>query len=145
MAPPRSDPLTREVVDLIGTIVARYNSEYEQAAAQHALTGAQAKVLGLLTAEALPMRRIAEKLTCEPSNVTGIVDRLEARGLVERRSDPQDRRVKLAVPTEEGASTARRLRDSLEFAGEPLAQLSDDERRVLRDLLKRVLGAERPG
>ncbi len=36
------------------------------------------------------MRRLAQKLKCEPSNVTGIVDRLEARGLVERRPDPTD-------------------------------------------------------
>ncbi|MGW6455083.1 MarR family winged helix-turn-helix transcriptional regulator [Streptomyces sp. NPDC055078] len=142
MAPSRTDPLTREVVDLIGTVVARYYAEYEQAAAQHSLTGAQARVLGLLTLEPLPMRRIAQKLKCEPSNVTGIVDRLELRGLVERRPDPHDRRVKLAAPTEEGASTSRQLRESLEFAREPLAQLSDEERTVLRDLLKRMLGED---
>ncbi|MGW6598560.1 MarR family winged helix-turn-helix transcriptional regulator [Streptomyces sp. NPDC055036] len=140
MATPRRDPLTLEVVDLIGTVVARYYAEYEQAAARHSLTGAQARVLGLLSLEPLPMRRIARKLKCEPSNVTGIVDRLEARGLVERRPDPADRRVKLAAPTEEGRETATRLRDSLDFAREPLAALSDEERGTLRDLLKRMLG-----
>ncbi len=140
MATPRRDPLTLEVVELIGTVVARYYEEYEQAAARHSLTGAQARVLGLLSLEPLPMRGIARKLKCEPSNVTGIVDRLEARGLVERRPDPADRRVKLAAPTEEGSATATRLRDSLDFAREPLAALSDDERGVLRDLLKRMLG-----
>ncbi|MYV70621.1 MarR family transcriptional regulator, partial [Streptomyces sp. SID2131] len=102
MATSRTDPLTFEVVELIGTVVARYYEEYEQAAAQHSLTGAQARVLGLLSLEPLPMRRIAQKLKCEPSNITGIVDRLEARGLVERRPAPDDRRVKLAVPTDEG-------------------------------------------
>ncbi|MEV6420642.1 MarR family transcriptional regulator [Streptomyces sp. NPDC051662] len=140
MATPRRDPLTLEVVELIGTVVARYYAEYEQAAARHSLTGAQARVLGLLSLEPLPMRGIARKLKCEPSNVTGIVDRLEARGLVERRPDPADRRVKLAAPTEEGRETATRLRDSLDFAREPLAALSDEERGTLRDLLKRMLG-----
>ncbi|MER8066845.1 MarR family transcriptional regulator [Streptomyces sp. NPDC094034] len=140
MATPRRDPLTLEVVDLIGTVVARYYAEYEQAAARHSLTGAQARVLGLLSLEPLPMRGIARKLKCEPSNVTGIVDRLEARGLVERRPDPADRRVKLAAPTEEGRETATRLRDSLDFAREPLAALSAEERGTLRDLLKRMLG-----
>ena len=43
---PRTDPLTLEVVELIGTVVARYYEEYEQAAAEHSLTGAQARVLG---------------------------------------------------------------------------------------------------
>ncbi|MFD9487525.1 MarR family winged helix-turn-helix transcriptional regulator [Streptomyces sp. NPDC059991] len=137
----RMDALTLEVVDLIGSVVSRYHEEYERAAAEHALTGAQARVLGLLSLEPVPMRKIARKLKCEPSNVTGIIDRLEARGLVERRPDPADRRVKLAAPTEEGLATAARLRDSLDFAREPLAELSAEERTVLRDLLKRMLGA----
>lgn len=138
----RTDPLTLEVVELIGSVVARYYEEYERAAAAQALTGAQARVLGLLSIEPMPMRRIAQKLKCEPSNVTGIVDRLETRGLVERRPDPADRRVKLAAPTEEGLRTARTLRDSLDFAREPLAGLSRDERLVLRDLLRTMLGIE---
>ncbi|MGQ4488450.1 MarR family transcriptional regulator [Streptomyces sp. 372A] len=141
MATPRTDPLTLEVIELIGSVVARYYEEYDRAAAEHSLTGAQARVLGLLSVEPLPMRRIAQKLKCEPSNVTGIVDRLEARGLVERRPDPADRRVKLAAPTERGAATAAQLRDALDFAREPLAGLSAADRTVLRDLLRRMLGA----
>ncbi|MER0445445.1 MarR family winged helix-turn-helix transcriptional regulator [Streptomyces sp. NPDC006711] len=137
---PRMDPLSLEVVELIGTVVGRYYEEYERAAAEHSLTGAQARVLGLLALEPMPMRRIAQKLKCEPSNITGIVDRLEARGLVERRPDPADRRVKLAAPTAEGLATAAHLRDSLNFAREPLAGLSAEERTVLRDLLRRMLG-----
>ncbi|MFK4064439.1 MarR family winged helix-turn-helix transcriptional regulator [Streptomyces sp. NPDC029674] len=139
---PRADPLTLEVVELIGTVVARYHEEYEEAAAGHALTGAQARVLGLLSLEPMPMRRIAQKLKCEPSNITGIVDRLEARGLVERRPDPADRRVKLAAPTAEGTVVARGLRDSLNFAREPLGRLSHEERETLRELLRRMLGTE---
>ncbi|WP_406329640.1 MarR family winged helix-turn-helix transcriptional regulator [Streptomyces sp. NBC_00203] len=139
---PRIDPLTMEVVELIGTVVARYHEEYEDAAAEHALTGAQARLLSLLSLEPLPMRRLAQKLKCEPSNVTGIVDRLEARGLVERRPDPADRRVKLAAATPEGRQVARGLRDSLNFAREPLAGLSEEERLILRDLLRRMLGAD---
>lgn len=138
---PRIDPLTLEVVELIGTVVARYHEEYEDAAAEHSLTGAQARLLGLLSLEPLPMRRLAQKLRCEPSNVTGIVDRLEGRGLVERRPDPNDRRVKLAAATAEGRRVARSLRDSLDFAREPLAGLSTAERESLRDLLQRMLAA----
>ncbi|MEV6528083.1 MarR family transcriptional regulator [Streptomyces sp. NPDC051639] len=135
----RIDPLTLEVVDLIGSVVARYHEEYEDAAAEHALTGAQARLLGLLSLEPLPMRRLAQKLKCEPSNVTGIVDRLEVRGLVERRPDPSDRRVKLAAATAEGRRVAHSLRESLRFAREPLAGLSREERVSLRDLLQRML------
>ncbi|MGW1022132.1 MarR family winged helix-turn-helix transcriptional regulator [Streptomyces sp. NPDC002577] len=137
----RTDSLTLEVVELIGAVVARYHEEYERAAGRHELTGAQARVLGLLSLEPLPMRRLAQKLKCEPSNVTGIIDRLEVRGLVERRPDPADRRVKLAAPTEDGLRTARSLRDSLDFAREPLAGLSRDERVSLRDMLRRMVDA----
>ncbi|MGW1814414.1 MarR family winged helix-turn-helix transcriptional regulator [Streptomyces sp. NPDC002125] len=144
MATSRTDPLTLDVIQLIGGVVARYHEEYDRAAATHALTGAQARVLGLLSLEPMPMRKVARKLKCEPSNITGIVDRLELRGLVERRPDPADRRVKLAAPTEEGLRTARQLRDALDFAREPLAELSESERTVLRDLLRRMLGEDAP-
>ncbi|MFJ5773176.1 MarR family winged helix-turn-helix transcriptional regulator [Streptomyces sp. NPDC093094] len=138
----RPDDLTMEVVDLIGSVVARYHEEFEEAAAGHALTGAQAKLLTLLSLGELPMRRLAQKLKCEPSNVTGIVDRLEARGLVERRPDPADRRVKVAAVTAEGRTVARGLRESLRFAREPLAALGDEERLALRDLLRRMVESD---
>ncbi|MEV5352384.1 MarR family transcriptional regulator [Streptomyces sp. NPDC093516] len=136
----RPDPLTLEVVELIGEVVARFHEDYESAAAEHALTGAQARLLSLLCLEPLPMRRLAQRLKCEPSNVTGIVDRLEARGLVERRPDPSDRRVKVAAATEEGRRVARSLRESLRFAREPLAGLSEGERLALRNALRGMLG-----
>lgn len=138
----RPDALTLEVVDLIGSVVARYHEEYEEAAAGHALTGAQARLLSLLSLEPLPMRKLAQRLKCEPSNVTGIVDRLESRGLVERRPDPSDRRVKLAAATDEGRRVARSLRESLRFAREPLAGLSERERVALRDALRRMLASD---
>src|SRR3954464_2098589 len=138
---PPFDPLTMEVVELIGTVVARYHDEYEDAAAEHALTGAQARLLSLLSLEPLPMRRLAQQLKCEPSNVTGIVDRLEVRGLVERRPDPADRRVKLAAATDAGRRVARELREGLRFAREPLAGLSEEQRLSLRDLLKQMRDA----
>ncbi|MEU9477838.1 MarR family transcriptional regulator [Streptomyces sp. NPDC048191] len=137
--PHRPDALTMEVVELIGDVVARFYADYEEAAGEHALTGPQARLLSLLSVEPLPMRKLAQKLKCEPSNVTGIVDRLENRGLVERRPDPDDRRVKVAAATDEGLAVARDLREGLHFAREPLAGLSDDERRSLRDLLRRML------
>src|SRR4051794_1349823 len=135
----RPDALTMEVVELIGDVVARFYSDYEDAAAEHSLTGAQARLLSLLSLEPLPMRKLAQKLKCEPSNVTGIVDRLESRGLVERRPDPADRRVKLAAATQEGRRVAKDLRESLRFAREPLAGLGREERLALRGLLRRML------
>ena len=143
--PDRQDPITLEVVDLMARMVALFHKEYEEAAAARSLTGAQAKVLGLLRLGPLPMRQIAQTLSCEPSNITGIVDRLEVRGLVERQADPADRRIKRVVATEAGRAASSELRESLHFAREPLAALDSGERTELRDLLRRVIdGASSP-
>ncbi|WP_354640184.1 MarR family winged helix-turn-helix transcriptional regulator [Kitasatospora camelliae] len=140
-----TDEITREVVDLMASLVALFHREYEEAAAARSLTGAQAKVLALLRRGPMPMRHIAQTLSCEPSNITGIVDRLEGRGFVTREADPQDRRVKLVAATASGESASAELRESLNFAREPLAALDADERAQLRDLLRRMLeGAEPP-
>lgn len=132
------DKVSSEVVSLIARIVQRYTKEYEQVAAAQELTSVQAKVLVALD-EPQPMHWIADKLGSERSNVTGIIDRLQARGLVERRPGEQDRRVKYIVVTEEGQRLAREFRAALQFAAEPLASLGAADRRQLRDLLQRML------
>jgi DNA-binding MarR family transcriptional regulator len=140
MSAPRPDaPATGEVVELFATVVARYHAAAEEAAVAYGLTGAQARVLALLAEEPLPMRALARRLGCEPSNVTGIVDRLAARGLVERRPAPGDRRVKLAGATVEGERVAELIGAVPCFANDPFAALSDTERARLRDLLRRML------
>jgi DNA-binding MarR family transcriptional regulator len=52
--------------------------------------------------ESLPLGQLAERLACVKSNVTQLVDRLEADGLVNRTADPNDRRSRLAVLTPAG-------------------------------------------
>ena len=85
----------------------------------------------------LPMSALANALQCDNSNVTGIVDRLEAAGLAERRPDERDRRVKTVALTEQG----REVRAEVERrAGQPppeLARLSDEDAATLRDILRR--------
>ncbi|MEV6445696.1 MarR family transcriptional regulator [Amycolatopsis sp. NPDC051716] len=136
-----ADPITEDVVALLGRIVDRFVESYESAAAAQGLTTVQAKVLVALD-EPLPMHRIADKLKSERSNVTGIIDRLEARGLVERRPGERDRRIKNIVATPAGAGLARDFRRSLGFAAEPLAALVPEDRVRLRDLLGRIVDAE---
>lgn len=132
--------VTREVVALMAEVAARYNAGYEQAAADRQLTALQAKALVLLAREPLPMRRMADLFQCDPSNVTGIVDRLERRGLVSREPSATDRRVKNVTLTAEGVGVVEELKGVLGFAGEPLAALTEAERAQLRDLLLRMLG-----
>ncbi|GIG61090.1 MarR family transcriptional regulator [Longispora fulva] len=136
-----TDPVTSEVVRLIAQIVAMYTKEYETAAGARDLTTIQAKVLVML-AEPMAMREIADRLGSERSNVTGIIDRLEARGLVERRADPVDRRVKKVARTAGGEALATGFAAELRFAAAPLAGLSVTDRTQLRDLLRQVAGTD---
>ena len=87
----------------------------------------------------VPMRDLAEALACDNSNVTGIIDRLEDRGLVERRPSAADRRVKMLVVTEAGIDVRRRVKDRMEEAPEPLKRLTADEQVLLRDLMRKAL------
>jgi DNA-binding MarR family transcriptional regulator len=130
--------ITAQVVRLIAAITRRYAAEMQAAAARHGLTAMQAKAL-LAARTPVPMRRIAEALQAEPSNVTPIVDRLAEHGLLERRPNPADRRGKLVAATEAGLSAAEDMTANMPYAANFLAALSDDQRHVLRDLLERVL------
>jgi len=87
----------------------------------------------------VPMSTLADALACDNSNVTGIVDRLEARGLVERRSAEHDRRVKMLVVTERGAALRRRLVERMSEPPPELAALSVADQRALRDIMRRAL------
>jgi DNA-binding MarR family transcriptional regulator len=109
--------------------------------AEFEITPPQLMTLRRLSADQpVPMSELAKWLACDASNVTGIVDRLEARGLVERQAAPNDRRVKMLALTDEG----RAIRDELEARmAEPpaeLAALSAADRRALRDILRRATG-----
>jgi MarR family transcriptional regulator, organic hydroperoxide resistance regulator len=87
----------------------------------------------------LAMRELAATLHCDASNITGIVDRLEARGLVERRVARTDRRVKTLVVTPEGTRLRQRLLERLSEPPPAIARLSPAEQRQLRDLLRRLV------
>jgi DNA-binding MarR family transcriptional regulator len=87
------------------------------------------------------MSEIATVLHCDNSNVTGIVDGLEERGLAVRTASEQDRRVKLIALTADGRRVRARLMRAIESPPEWLAGLSEADQRTLRDLLRRV----RPG
>jgi DNA-binding MarR family transcriptional regulator len=90
--------------------------------------------------EPKPMSELALALRCDNSNVTGIVDRLEDRGLVERRPGEHDRRVKMLMITERGAQVRAGLAARLDEPPEALADLSPEDQLALRDIMRRALG-----
>jgi DNA-binding MarR family transcriptional regulator len=84
------------------------------------------------------MSEIAAVLHCDNSNVTGIVDGLEERGLVRRTASERDRRVKLIALTAEGRRVRARLLRAMEKSPDWLSGMSAADQRALRDLLRRV-------
>ena len=92
--------------------------------------------------EAPSMSDLSRELDLPPSSVTGIVDRLVTAGKVERRSDPDDRRVVRVVLTDRGRSDRnrhRRLRRKR--LGGLLEKLTEEELNALREALELVARA----
>jgi DNA-binding MarR family transcriptional regulator len=74
------------------------------------LSIAQLDVLRQLHAHGpTPMRRLASTMHCEASNLTGLVDKLERRGLVQRQDHPADRRIRVLALTDEGAEVSYQM------------------------------------
>jgi DNA-binding MarR family transcriptional regulator len=116
------------------------SAHFSATVAQLDLAPTQARALHELDLDRpISMRELAERLKSDPSNVTGLIDRLEARGLVERRPDPTDRRIKGLALTPAGARLRERLFARLYSAPPSVAALSEQDQRVLRDVLQRVV------
>jgi DNA-binding MarR family transcriptional regulator len=112
---------------------------FQAACAEHELTKPQAGALLQLDPDRpIAMSGLAGALMCDASNVTGIVDRLEYRGLVERRPADHDRRVKLLALTDEGRELRASIGDRLHAPPVELAKLSQADQRALRDILQRA-------
>ena len=90
-----------------------------------------------LLAEPMSMRQFAEHMGCDASNITGIVDRLEAKSLVVRTSDEKDRRVKLIRRTPDGDAAVACFQKELVRASS-LAKLSPKARQGLLAALAEV-------
>ncbi|GAC1584712.1 MAG: hypothetical protein NVS3B28_06340 [Candidatus Velthaea sp.] len=90
-------------------------------------------------AGSVTMTELANELSCDASNITGVVDRLEARGLAERRSSSEDRRVKCVVLTAAGKRLRKRLDERFDVAPPAIAALSLADQRALREIFERAL------
>ncbi|MER0447417.1 MarR family transcriptional regulator [Streptomyces sp. Edi4] len=129
------------LMDAIWDALAGFYGDFTSAAADEGLTSSQAKTLTVLRRGPASMRSLATTLHCDASNVTGIVDRLEARALVRREPSPTDRRVKNVVLTEEGTRTVETVRTGMLATHAALDSLPDADRVALHDLLQRLFPA----
>jgi DNA-binding MarR family transcriptional regulator len=131
-----------EAWDLMQGLLRSSRQRFMAIAQEFELSPPQIMALRALDPERpVPMSELAGKLHCDNSNVTGIVDRLEDRGLVERRSAEHDRRVKMLVVTPAGVELRERLCARLCEPPPAFAALSPEDQLTLRDIMRRAGGA----
>jgi DNA-binding MarR family transcriptional regulator len=118
------------VLDLLKRHVLAHYAEYR-------LTASQACLLQGLT-HPMPQREAALQLGYDPSNITALADVLETKGLLERRLDASDRRVKTLARTAEGEKLVRELDESLSRPPDALSRLSPPEQEQLLRLLSKA-------
>ena len=114
------------------------------ALAEYDLTFSQFKILKYLMVYKPdePTRQIdlEEFFLMSNPTVTGILNNLEKKGLIERRPNPEDKRSKLIVPTEKALGFTREFYDlSDKFDKELIAKLTDEEREEMRRLLVKII------
>jgi MarR family transcriptional regulator, organic hydroperoxide resistance regulator len=131
--------------ELLFDLLMAERARFPAIAAEFDLSPTQLHVLRLLEPDkAVPMGRLAGGLGCDASNITGVIDRLEARGLVQRKAAERDRRVKVLVVTERGLDLRRRLLLRMSEPPEPIRRLSPADQRALAKILRRALADHPP-
>jgi len=140
MAIKRHNPHACDAWQLLVKFSFTQNTQVSPLAAELELSPAQCHVLHLIEpGRPIPMGQLAETLACDASNVTGLVDRLESRGLIRRRASEEDRRVKVLELTPTGARLRTLLIDRMTAPPATLRRLSVAEQRSLVRILARLL------
>ena len=112
-----------------------------QKVASLGVTGVQAMILTFLSEEdMITSKQLGERTILDSATLTGILDRLEATGMIERRSNPEDRRAIMIGLTETGRAVGDTLKGAMEEANQQfLVGMSREEEIMFRGLLKRLL------
>jgi MarR family transcriptional regulator, organic hydroperoxide resistance regulator len=127
-----------ELAKLVHELDMQSNARQRDRVGKLGLTVAQASALRELTGP-MTMRELAERMGCEPSNATVVIDHLEGQHLMERRPHPTDRRAKQLILTPEGVERREELLASLRGEEPLLAGLTQQEQDTLEDLVQRAL------
>ena len=132
----------QDIVQLLRRMVSRIYVDSKRMMKRFGLTGPQTLVLrALLHSGPVSSATLAKAIFVTPSNLTGIIDRLEKKGLVIRTRQATDRRVQLLDLTEAGKEKAESLPDPIEeklAAG--LALLDEEQAGAIRAAIEQVVG-----
>lgn len=141
--PPATDQEKEDVDRIVEAIVYLYTESRratKEVARQHGLTGPQVTAIKLLEGFGdLSLSALSQRMSARNSTITGLVDRMEQAGLVERTRSTEDRRVVLIRLTERGRELAASIPvTSMQIFAAALQSLSAQERRQLRGILRKL-------
>lgn len=132
--------VTEEIFSLFNRLALR-SKEHQVACLERVhLTALEANALWRLEpGRTLSVRALAERCHVDPSNLSAPLERLDERGLVERRQPAHDARIRGVRLTAQGRAMRTRLVDCLFDAPPVVAGLSDAERATLKRLLSKLV------
>ncbi|WP_128381749.1 MarR family winged helix-turn-helix transcriptional regulator [Streptomyces cavernae] len=131
--------LNEELHDCLFAIRAQVHTELKELAREAGLTDTQTDALWRLSrGQEMTARRLADRLQCDASTATSMIDRLEKRGLVRRVPHPTDRRVKVIQLTSMGCALRDRvIQHTTEHS--PFVRLDQESRLRLLALLRQAI------
>lgn len=132
--------IDRDVCKLVHRFTHRLDVHVRRVAEALNLTPSQVIALRELS-DPITARELATRMSCEPSNATFVLDRLEEQELIRRQPHPTDRRAKQIVLT---AAGERRRAEALDLLGaqSPLTSLTAAQQETLRDLLHAMVPSD---
>lgn len=136
----RESDLSQEPVFLMARASSLGSATANRALADLGLKVRHYSVLSLVCGKKNPTQReLSYHLVLDPSQIVLIVDALEKKGLVQRQTDPNDRRSKIIVPTTEGQKLYKKAKVAVETSSDrTLSNLSDEERANLLGMLRKI-------
>ena len=133
-----ADPAREAWTLLVGLLHAQ-KAKHQSTVHELQLTPAQSMLLFRVEPDRpIAMSDLASQLFCDASNITGLVDKLESRDLIERQASKEDRRVKMIALTKAGAALRAKLFERFYEPPAEIAALSDADKKALRDILRKA-------
>lgn len=139
--------ISKQLQDQLSLLIIRSSMKGKYAiveiAERHRITMMQAMTLCLLEpGQSVPMKSLSGFMSCDPSNVTGIVEQLVSEGLVERKESTRDRRVKTVTITAKGLNLRDKFLEVTTSTRLPhLDALTESETDQLITILEKATGA----
>jgi DNA-binding MarR family transcriptional regulator len=143
MSPAAAASLADQILSELGPFMAHQRHKWAAQCQAYGLSMTHFQVLAILDADGpTPMSHLADQLGVGDSNVTGIVGRLEERGVVARVHDATDRRMVRAQLTQAGVDMLKRVEDTrLAHMRQLVESLTEGEQRMVLTALRTLTAA----